>query len=111
MSLPDFAENFAELELPFPEDVVSTKVIKSDQGLVVFFSIHKDTELLPHSHKGQWGTVLQGSLTLTVKGDTKTYVPGESYSIPSGAIHSARIPAGSIVMDIFEEPDRYPIKI
>lgn len=110
MTIPDFAANFAELDWPIPTDAVSTKAIKSEHGLAVFFTIHKDTTLPPHAHKGQWGTVLKGSIELTISDVTKTYLPGDSYSIPSGAVHSAVIPAGTVVMDIFEEPDRYPVK-
>jgi len=111
MELPKFITDLPSLDLPFPDDVVTTKVIRSDQGLMVIFEMHKDFDLPAHAHKGQWGTVLQGELVLTIGGDTKTYTPGMSYNIPSGVEHSARVTAGSIIMDIFEEPDRYPLRV
>jgi quercetin dioxygenase-like cupin family protein len=110
MQLPDFIENFPAIDLPVPDDIVKTHVLRADSGLMVIFEFLKDFDLPAHAHKAQWGTVLHGSVTLTIGGDTKTYLPGDSYNIPSGVNHSARIPAGAKVMDIFEEPDRYPLK-
>ena len=110
MPIADFIEKFPALDIPFPEDVVSTKALRSEDGLAVFFTFHKDLDLPAHAHKGQWGTVLTGEIELTIDGKTRTYRPGEAYSIPSGAVHSARIPAGTVVLDMFEEPDRYPLR-
>jgi quercetin dioxygenase-like cupin family protein len=110
MPISDFLKALPSLDLPLPDDLVSTHVIRSDTGLAVFFFIHKTFELPEHSHKGQWGTVLEGKLDLTVNGVTTTYTPGMTYDIPSGAPHSAVAHAGSVILDIFEEPDRYPIR-
>ena len=30
--------------------------------------------------------------------------------IEAGIVHSARVAAGSVVLDVFEEADRYPIR-
>ena len=51
-----------------------------------------------------------GQFELTIDGHTHVYLPGESYSIPAGAMHGGKIAAGSKLLDIFEEPDRYPLK-
>lgn len=110
MTYPDFITDFPSLDVPFPEDVVQTAVIRSDAGLVAFFTFLQDFELPMHSHKAQWGTVVEGEIELTIGGDTKTYGPGDSYSIPSGIEHGGKIKAGSRVIDVFEEPDRYPVK-
>lgn len=110
MPLPAFFRALPALDLPFPDDAVRTSAVRSDAGLVVFFTFLKDFDLPPHAHKGQWGTVLEGAIELTVDGVTRRHGPGETYDIPSGAVHSARIPAGTIVMDVFEEPDRYPLR-
>ena len=110
MPLPDFIRAFPAIDLPFPDDVVRTNVLRSDAGLAVFFTFLKDVDLPAHAHKGQWGTVLEGSIELTMDGRTRSYHPGESYSIPSGTQHAVRIPAGTVVLDIFEEPDRYKLR-
>lgn len=110
MQLPDFILSMPALDLPFDDSVVETRAIRSDGRLAVFFIFHQDFTLPPHSHKGQWGTVLQGQVALTVEGVTTTYRPGESYAIPSGAEHGGFISAGTTVIDVFEEPDRYPLR-
>lgn len=110
MFFPEFIQNFPDLDVPFSSEVVSCKAIRSDAGLVVFFTFHQDFTLPPHSHLGQWGTVIKGEVTLTIGDETKTYRPGDSYNIPSGVIHSGEIKTGTQAIDVFEEPDRYPIK-
>lgn len=110
MPYPDFITSFPSLDVPFPEDVVQTAVIRSDSGLVAFFTFVKDMELPVHSHGAQWGTVVEGEIELTIGGDTRIYRPGDSYSIPAGVEHGAQIKAGTRVIDVFEEADRYPVK-
>ena len=110
MPYPGFIAAFPSIDVPFPEDVVQTAVVKSDAGMVAFFTFLKDMELPMHSHGAQWGTVIEGEIEFTIGHVTKTYTPGESYSIPAGVEHGAMIKAGTRVIDVFEEADRYAIK-
>lgn len=110
MQLPDFIKAFPSLDMPFPADSVTSSAIASDRGLVVIFEFHKDFTIPAHAHKEQWGTVLDGTLELTVAGKTTTHRPGDSYFIPAGAEHGAHVKAGTKVIDIFVENDRYPLK-
>ena len=111
MPLPAFIEALPAPVLPFPEDEVRARAMRSDRGLVVFFTFLRDFDLPPHAHGPQWGTVLEGpGIEFTIGGVTRRYLPGESYDIPDGVVHSARIPAGTVVLDVFAEPDRYPLK-
>ncbi len=64
----------------------------------------------PHAHGAQWGIVVTGCLHLTVEGEAETYEPGETYDIPAGAEHTARLEAGTCVIDVFKDPDRYTPK-
>jgi quercetin dioxygenase-like cupin family protein len=110
MPFPDFFDAFPAIAIPFPEDVVQTRVIRSDAGLVVFFTFLRDLTLPIHSHGPQWGTVVEGEIVFTIGDDTKTYGPGDSYSIPAGVPHGALIRGGTRVIDVFAEADRYPLK-
>jgi quercetin dioxygenase-like cupin family protein len=110
MALPDFINALPGVALPISEDKVSARAIRSDRGLAVFFTIHEDLELPLHSHGDQWGTVLQGEMTLTIGGETKVYRPGDSYFIPAGVEHGAKLPAGAVILDVFAEADRYPLR-
>ena len=110
MPFPAFMQTFPGLDVPFPEDVVQISAIRSDAGLVAFFTFHKDMTLPTHSHGAQWGSVIEGEIVFTIGGETRTYRPGDSYSIPAGVEHGALIRAGTRVIDVFEEPDRYRLK-
>ncbi|KFE36828.1 cupin domain-containing protein [Thioclava atlantica] len=110
MDLPDFIRNFPALDLPFPEDVVQGRAVVSESGLVVFLTFLEDFDLPTHAHRAQWGTVLEGELELTIGDETRIYRPGDSYSIPAGMPHGARIKAGTKAIDVFEETDRYALK-
>ena len=110
MNLPSFLTDLPAINAPFPEGVVRTHTIQSEDAMMVIFEILQDFVLPPHAHKGQWGTVLAGEIVMTIGEETQTYTPGMSYNIPSGVLHSATAKAGTKVIDIFEEPDRYTLK-
>jgi quercetin dioxygenase-like cupin family protein len=110
MDYPDFMRGFPSLDIPYPEEVVSTNVIRSDAGLVVFFTVHQDVEIPEHSHGHQWGALFAGQIKLTVDGQTRNCNAGDTWDIPAGTLHSATLFAGSRLMDVFAEPNRYPIK-
>lgn len=110
MELPDMITRLPEADLPYPSAAVKTSVLQSAHGQLVFFQIFQDVEIPAHSHQGQWGTVLEGEVELTIGGETRVYGPGSSYYIAPGVVHSARAPAGAKVIDFFEEPDRYRLR-
>ena len=110
MDYPDFMRAFPGLDVPFPSDVVSTNAMRSDAGLVVFFAIHKDVELPEHSHGHQWGALFEGEMELTINGVPRQCRPGDTWDIPAGTPHAAKLKAGSRLMDVFAEADRYPLK-
>lgn len=110
MTLPSFFDMMPSLDLPFPDTVVTSRAVRSEAGLVVFFQFHQELTIPPHSHGPQWGTVVAGEVTLTMDGQTRICRPGDSYDIPAGAVHSARLAAGTIAIDVFAETDRYPLR-
>jgi quercetin dioxygenase-like cupin family protein len=110
MEFPDIITRLPEAALPFPSSVVKTSVLQSDNGQLVFFDVAQALDLPPHSHKAQWGTVIVGSLELTIGGETRTYGPGSPYYIPDGVVHSAKIKAGTKIIEFFEENDRYKLR-
>lgn len=110
MSFPDFIAALPGIDVPFPTDVVQTAAVRSDDALVVFFTFHKDMTLPMHAHGAQWGSVIRGEIEFTIGGETRTYRPGDSYFIPPGVQHGAIIKAGTHVIDVFQEADRYPLK-
>lgn len=85
-------------------------LLSSPHGQAVFFRAEREFEVPPHAHGGQWGIVVTGTLHLTVDGERGTYAPGDTYDIPAGAEHSAILEAGTCVIDVFQDPDRYGAK-
>ncbi|UCV24390.1 cupin domain-containing protein [Ferribacterium limneticum] len=110
MELPDIITRLPEVALPFPPEGMRAYLLQSQEGQVVFFEIYADAYIPPHSHGGQWGTVLDGKVELTIGDETRCYLPGDSYVIPSGTIHSAKLVAGTKFLDYFEECDRHKRK-
>lgn len=53
---------------------------------------------------------MEGEIEFTIGGVTRIYGPGDSYMIPAGVEHGAKIKAGTRAIDVFEEPDRYRVK-
>ena len=109
MAFSAFIDALPGLDIPFPADVVQARAIGSPEGLVVFFTFLQDMDLPAHAHGAQWGTVIEGQLELTIGDETAIYRPGDSYTIPAGVMHSARITAGTQVIDVFEDADRYTL--
>ncbi len=110
MPYPAFIAAFPALDLPLPETAVKAHAIRSDQGLVVFFEFLEDVTLPPHSYLAQWGILVSGEVSITIDGVRTTYRPGEAWDLASGVVHAVEIKAGSRAIDVFEEPDRYPLK-
>jgi quercetin dioxygenase-like cupin family protein len=103
---------FSDLIKRLPVADVSFKgvtgyMLRGEEGLVVFFEFAEDSIVPPHRHGTQWGTVVSGRVELTLNGETYIYGPGDTYSIKAGEVHSAVIAAGTCVIDVFEEVDRY----
>jgi quercetin dioxygenase-like cupin family protein len=80
MNFPEFILAFPSLDVPFSESIVQTRAVKSEAGLVVFFTFLQDLVLPPHSHGAQWGTVVAGEIEFTIGGQTRVYGPGDSHS-------------------------------
>jgi len=85
----------------FPFDGSEDQCVEICKGLLVFFQTLKDIGLPAHGHKGQWRTVIDSQIELTIGGETRTNGPGDSCNIPAGVEHSGRLPAGAKIIDFF----------
>ncbi len=107
-----FVEIIRELpQADIPIEGVRAYISQADSHQVLFMEFEKDIEVPEHSHGAQWGIVVSGEMELTIEGETGTHKKGDSYYIPEGAIHSARIKAGYADITFFAEPRRYKEKI
>lgn len=102
---PEWMRGLPEVDTPF--EGLEGRMISGPHGQAVFFRAERELEVPPHSHGAQWGIVVEGRLELTIGDETGVYVAGDSYEIPAGERHGARLEAGTCVADVFQEADRY----
>jgi quercetin dioxygenase-like cupin family protein len=105
---PDWMNDLPEPDTTFAG--LEGRLLSGPHGQAVFFRATEEFEVPPHAHGAQWGIVVIGRLHLTVDGEPGTYGPGDTYDIPAGAEHSARLEAGTSLIDFFQDPERYKPK-
>lgn len=110
------ANIFPEPVLNLPQADIPIKgctafLSQSTNHQIIFMTFTEDADLMPHSHKSQWGIVLEGRIDLEIGGVLKAYHKGDRYYIPENTVHSGKIYAGYTDMTFFNQKDRYrPIK-
>ncbi len=81
---------------------LNANVITGKFGQVGFFHASQEILVPEHSHAGQWGVVIEGTVELTIGGVLHILKTGEHYNIPAGVPHSAKVLAGSSFIDVWE---------
>lgn len=102
---PDMVMGLPEIDVKLAG--VRGWLLQAGDKQAVFFDIEPIGEIPVHTHSAQFGVVLEGEMSLTVRGETRRYKKGDSYFIPSGAPHSAIFHTRVHVIDFFDEPSRY----
>jgi len=105
---PDLIEKLPQANIPI--EGVTARLLQSEHGQLIFFDIPQGAKVPEHAHGDQWGTVLDGTLELTIGGEAKTYHKGDSYTIPAGVLHEATFPTRCRIIDLFADTDRYAAK-
>jgi quercetin dioxygenase-like cupin family protein len=105
---PAFVHSLPEADLPVPG--LRGWLLTGETGQVLFLEVHEEVVVPEHTHGDQWGVVVAGRLDLTIDGKTATLVPGQSYVIPAGTPHGARLFAGALAIDYFADRDRYRVR-
>jgi quercetin dioxygenase-like cupin family protein len=71
-------------------------------AMVVEFRSEAGVKIPNHSHPNQQvGYVVSGKIEITIEGVTTACQPGDSWSIPGGAEHSAHFVVESIIIECF----------
>ena len=102
---PGFVRALPEADLPFAG--LRGWLLESDSGQVLFMEADVEVVVSEHSHGNQWGMVIDGTIDLTIGENTRTYAKGDTYVIPGGTPHRARIHAGFQAIDYFVDRNRY----
>jgi quercetin dioxygenase-like cupin family protein len=84
-------------------DGVLGRVVNGERVTIGFVEIDPDVLVPEHRHENeQVGFVLRGSVTMVVDGQSRELRVGETYTIASQVLHSARAGAdGASVVDVF----------
>ncbi len=102
---PGFVRSLPEADLPF--EGLRGWLLQSDSGQVLFNESDVEVSVPEHSHGNQWGVVIDGTIEMTIGGQSRVYSRGDTYFIPAGTMHSARIQPGFRAIDYFADQDRY----
>jgi quercetin dioxygenase-like cupin family protein len=105
---PDIITNLPEADIPI--EGLRSHLFQGKNQQVVFMSFEKDAEIAEHSHEAQWGVILDGEIELTIGGKEYKFTRGDTYFIPKGVKHSARIRKGYKDLTLFNQKDRYKAK-
>jgi quercetin dioxygenase-like cupin family protein len=84
-------------------DGVLARVVNGDRVTIGFVEIDPDVLVPEHRHENeQVGFVLRGSVTMVIAGQSRELRVGETYTIVSNVLHSAKAGAqGVSVVDVF----------
>ncbi len=90
--------------------LIRKTLIIGDKLMICRFDLDREVEIPSHSHPhDQAGYVVSGKICITVDGKSCILGQGDSYSAPSGVVHSATALEASVVVDTFSPPrDDYP---
>ena len=105
---PAWIGDLPEVDTPF--EGLEGRLLSGPHGQTVFFRATRDLDVTPHSHGAQYGVVVKGRVELRVGGETRVLGPGDAYEIAVGEEHAARVEAGTALVEVFQEPDRYRAK-
>jgi len=89
---------------------VDAYLFQGEKQQILFMNFKKDVEIPEHSHEAQWGVILDGEIELTIEGEKYVLKKGDTYFIPKGVKHSARIKKGYKDITLFNQKDRYKVK-
>ncbi|KKL69593.1 hypothetical protein LCGC14_2113420 [marine sediment metagenome] len=101
------------LDLPradIPVEGLKAYIAQGEHFQILYMEFEKDAIIEEHSHKSQWGVVLEGQIDLTIEGKEFVFRKGDRYLIPNGARHSAKIYKGYADITYFNQKDRYKSK-
>jgi len=89
---------------------LSSYLFQGGNQQILFMEFGNDVEIPEHSHEAQWGVVLAGEIELFIEDEKFIFRKGDTYFIPAGAKHSAKIKAGYKDVTLFNQRDRYKIR-
>ncbi len=105
---PAFVRSLPEADLSL--DGLRGWLFQGDLGQILFNESDMELTIPEHSHGDQWGVVIDGKIDLTIGVHVQTYSRGDTYFIPDGTPHQARIYPGYRAIDYFADRNRYRLR-
>jgi quercetin dioxygenase-like cupin family protein len=105
---PEIITKLPEADIPI--EGIKSYLFQGENQQIVFMSFGEEAEVPEHSHEGQWAVILDGEIELTIGDKTRTYRRGDTYFIPKGVKHGARIKKGYKDLTLFDQKERYKAK-
>ena len=89
-----------------PTTGMTQKLIQSDHATVAISDLAPKTVVESHKHEmEEIGVVTKGSLVMVIAGEQRILTPGDSYRVPAGATHGARVfEEAAQVIDVWSPP-------
>ena len=88
------------------------RVLQTDHATMIVFDLEPKTIIETHKHEvEQFGVVVKGSLAMAIAGEQRILTAGDTYRIPPGAAHGARVfEEPTQVIDVYAPPrtDLFP---
>ena len=101
-------------DLPLYDRTAGAKgrVLQTDHATMIVFDLEPKTIIETHKHEvEQFGVVVKGSLAMAIAGEQRILTAGDTYRIPPGAAHGARVfEEPTQVIDVYAPPrtDLFP---
>lgn len=77
-------------------------LVYGEKTLLAELRLNKGSSLPAHSHPHeQTGYMIEGKMNLRIAGEEFEVNPGDSWSIPSNAEHSAEVLENTVVVEVF----------
>jgi quercetin dioxygenase-like cupin family protein len=95
-----------DLPLTEPRPGVKGRVVSADLVTLVVYDYAPKTIVETHKHDvEQIGVVVRGSLAMVVAGEQRILMVGDTFRIPAGTAHGARVfEEATQVVDVFAPP-------
>jgi quercetin dioxygenase-like cupin family protein len=105
---PGIVTELPEADIPIKG--VHSYLFQGETKQIIFMEFSEDVDVPEHSHEAQWGAVLDGEIELTIDNKKSIFHKGDTYYIPKGVNHSARIKKGFKDITLFDQKERYKPK-
>ena len=95
-----------DLPLIEPHPGVKGRVVHGQQATMIVYDYAPKTIVETHKHDvEQFGVVVKGSLAMVIAGEQRILMPGDSFRVPAGTAHGARVfEEATQVVDVFAPP-------